>query len=582
VSNSRLPPLPGLPPPKITYEGLDAATPEGQRAIHQLQGHISRFHGKARQSVDLSGTSGQHMHGSLPGGGVMRYTYNNGLEELNVRVPVTRGAPAEETLERPEPPVVVTPMLAIDVLFTNVLFMAGDVYSKTRESHTVQQWEWVPGDPIPIDPHDPAVTTLTYNLNDTMSGWNGDSIGEDPGEHWTSTGATIITATDGSDGGSGHVLTNPYRDSVGATGPSLDGFLIRSWQQVESIGPFTGPFGGVTPWSDFLGFAPGVTTSTIDAPYRKIFVLTSESFWFAGEGGLRPTWIGRLGAPVEVTSDTHVRDQSSFFDVLNVVGLRVEDDPDDPADAPYEAISTQSSADGRLRALSPEPAVRTASRALRAAESPPPGYVGEGFLAAPQKPPTAGDDNPPPTTIDVYLSSTNIIKANTYPGPVGATFEADDPSFSYDVKQDIDWNIRVREFVDDAPIIVGVTTTTERRNKHWTGEPNNEPTTPGDDEDVPSSRTAEWNFAAGSTWTDQHGEPADPSVVTSDGKPTMGKLLRELTGTTEVTGPVPLGRVMREAPFWSGSVVGMTKIATIVWTPATDPNEQGSALITPA
>jgi hypothetical protein len=484
------------------------------------------------------------MQQALPDGGQLRYSYNNGQETIHVRLKPTKGAAAGSSV-RQGTTVRAAPRLAIDVVFEPELFLSGDVYSKTVSTVTKYEWVWVDGDPIPVD-----LSELAHGVGPF---WNG---------------------------------TN-FDDPLGS-GNSFGGEFLREQEIIQTITIVSGE--NRNPATDYdiailQSVAPsrtlGIFVYVVSYVHFKANSQFGESsYWLLKtldewdpSMGYEPNWHGRLGDPYTVDAAQHVRDQVSFFDTVNVVGARVVAD-----DETYEAVSTGAGADRRLRSLTQAGADATIAR-VAAIGAPPPGFWGAGFLATPRKTIDPTDAAPAPTTIEVWVAAMNTIKANTFPGPIGATFAADDPSFTYDTKRDLRLHVAVREFVDGGgSYVVRVSPAAQKRTKHWTAAGVDQPPSiEGANVDSDSGRDESWKFAATKGWRDLGGAPTDPAA------PGMGALLADsgpLTPT--VAAHVPSPRAVNSAPSWSGSVTGMTLIATIVWTPPSRPHEHGTATIAPA
>lgn len=124
---SRLPPPFGKPSTKVVFESVAPGSPAAQLLYHQHQAQISRFQHKARQYRDISDQPGVQMQQALPGGGQMRYSYNNGLEIVTVRLSPTEVARAEQQARNYVQPF--DPVLAIDILFVNRLLDVSHLYT---------------------------------------------------------------------------------------------------------------------------------------------------------------------------------------------------------------------------------------------------------------------------------------------------------------------------------------------------------------------------------------------------------------------------------------------------------------------
>jgi hypothetical protein len=555
---SKLPPEFGETPTKVVFEGVEPGSPEAQLLYMQNMGEISSFQQKARQSRVTSGNSVSSMQQALPGGGQLRYTYNNGQETVHVRLnPVAGkvGTTSEEAAKTQH----AEPLLAIDVVFAPSSFMSGDVFSFTQTSRSEATWVWEEGDPIPVDPHDPAFYNETFGLPDNPIGG---SFGG-PIEYTVGGTTTVVTSIN-----SNRFVGPAGFADMAAHPPTRNNISVFTY--TELILTDNGNY-----FHDAVNFWPA--PANVDPPDNKIaWCLVAASTYERFEGQPEPEWHGRLGPPVTVNEKQNVRDQVFYFDTVNLVGCVGDVGGEHPAR--YEAVSVGTSTDPRLIPTTQLGASITVARGGAFADPPPPGAYGASFIAKPRKPIDPTEASPQPTVIDVYVAAQNTIKSNTYPGKEGLTFEADDADFTYDIKRDLSFTVQVREFIDGGGgYIVRVDPAFQKRKKHFHApDHDQEPTIEGPSIDSDSERDESWKFAADKGWVDAGGAPADPANAK------MGKLLAsQAIAKTVVARDVP-PRTVHSAPTFSGSVTAMTKVATIEWTPPSEEHKNGKATITPA
>lgn len=571
MSNKPLPPRVGDPPTKVIFEGVPAGSQEARNLLLRYQGEIRRFHAAARQSVEISGQPGHAAHRSLPDGGELRYANNYGQETITVRLRAQQKV-VKTSREQQQKVDTFEPVLAVDVLFDNAIYMVGDVTSYTIED--------VPGDPgEPADPFPPEDQWVELFAQDDPPFSPDDPLPEGsplgPGDQPSTEPSHYYRASGVLDGMIGPYTVTPTGLSL-LTSVDIDGDSVSETE-------FTLVYGA--PYFD-ASSAPSGTHVVV--PFG--WTVPGASM------GTEPT--------PGYQKSVYVRDTYEMYDILNVVGLRIEATEGEQM---HEAISTGGQVGDRVVRLSGGSASVSVSRELTI-EDPDPRAVGEGFLIRARGPSVSGTPSED-VVIDVYVASVNLSKENAYPDAEGATFEADDPSFEYGLHDSAAWTIRVREFTSGPPASVRVDTFTETRTQHFTapdggggpgpdpgggeeggGEEGGgggddivqgpEPTIPGPLEVEPGDRTSSWAFAATSSWVDNPvNEPASPTPIEEN---SMGHLLTSASGTTTVAGPDPLGREIPTAVEWGAGIAGMTKIATIVWTPPERAEEHGTAQIIPA
>lgn len=540
----------------MVFEGVEPGSPAAQLLYHQHQGEISRFQGKARQNREISGQPGSSMQQAMPDGGQMRYTFNGGQETVHVKLTPGESETTSESTTQQESHHA-EPLLAIDIVFEPELFMSGDIYSYTQTSREESTWLWEEGDPIPVDLNDPALVHETHNLPDNPIGQSfGGPIAYTVGDTFT-----LVTGI-----GMAETFAGPADFAFLSMFPvTRYGFAIETFTELKLTDNGNWFHDSSNFWS-----SPART----DPPdYKNTWVKVDAYYYYRRAGVPEPTWLGREGPPVTTNEQQNVRDQVSYFDTVNVVGAIGDVGGDS-----YEATSVGTSTDKRLVPTTQLGAAVTVGRTVSIG-SVPPGPVGAGFIAKPRKPVDPSDTQPKPTIIDIYIAAENTIKTNTYPGLEESAFEIDDASFSYDIKRDLGFSIRCREFIDGGGgYIVRVAPSFQKRKKHFTA-PNHdqEPTIAGPTVDSDAGRDASWKFAADKGWVDAGGAPADPSNAR------MGKLLADsgAIARTVTAHDVP-PRTVHTAPSYSGGVAGMTKVATIEWTPPAKEREHGKATITPA
>lgn len=536
MSNAPIPTQNGDTPTKVILLGLAGDNSKALTLYNRIAGEVAAFLGKARQNRMISGQPSSYMQQARPGGGSFRYQYNNRQETVYVTL-----TPPEESFARSldarNPVSVPPPRLAVDVVFEPSLYLSGDVYSKTVTTTIKREWVWVNGDPIPVDESELQPRTGQY--------WTGDDWYDPIGPRYQRAHEVLQSIT---------IVSGENRDP--ATQYDID--ILNSVAPSRELGIFIYRVSYVH-WLE--------NSQAFESFY---WMMSTGSFWMPSFG-YEPTWTGRLGDPYEVAANQHVRDQVSYYDTINVVRAHV-----DTPTGSYEADSTGAGGDVRLKSLAQAGADVTITRTVGAA-SPPPGFWGAGFLAQPMRTIDLSETSVQPTVIDIYIAAMNTVKANTFPGPEGATFAADDPSFTYDTKRDLNFRVTAREFIDGTGgFVVRVDPAVSKREKHFTAEAvDAEPTVEGENVDTDSGRDDSWKFAADKGWVDGGQAPADPAAQH------MGELLDDSGATTKtVLAYNPAPRTVNTAPSWSGPVTAMTKVASIEWTPPSRPHEHGKAKIT--
>jgi len=521
----------GAIPLKVRFEGVDGDSPQARMLYEQMQGELGQFYHAARQAVDIPEAPGGARIKQLAGGGQLRYTNNQGLESLDVRLtPQQIAAVQQRTPRQPDKHDVV---LAIDVLFENELYLAGDVTSYT-EVEVAPADPGTPGDPFPPE----SAWTFLFASADPVFSPSSPAVAGGADANGTYLTASKYYRANGSLAG----YIGPYLTSVAGTallspvnilGPSV------------SIDPFTLVYG-----------APVWTGSA---------TLIRVEFGWTVPGAALPV------PPTDADIRKYYeRNTYKYFDVLNVVGVQVGA----LDDGGYSARSAGPRVeDDRLKALSGRTTDQTVDRALTVA-SPKTNIVGQCFAARPR------DTADPTTEIDVYVATCNISKINAYPDGEGSTLDVDDPTFNYTPHQPVRWTLRLREYIDEAPVAIGVTTVTEQETQLYYAPDVFVPDEIGGHfepgHDVPPSlfdppvvaaatRSATWAFAARPDWVDT-GDGADPTAPSSTPNPALGNQLGEASGIKVVTGPTPLLRELLDSASWEQLVTAMTKIATIKWT----------------
>lgn len=528
----------GSPPCKIRIEGEDGFKPEQQVILELLQGEISRFYAGCVQQQQLSEQPGYKQIKALANGVQLRYAYNGGQETIDVRLS-PKDQPESRTSQPPEKPTHDF-VLAIDVLFESEQHVAGDVTSYTEVVVT-------PGDPgVPGEPFPSAWAVLFASPSPLFSP-------EDP----------LTEPWDWESPGRGPIGPSKYYKASGF----FDGY----------VGPYIATPLGISMFSevDIGGMSISETPFTLvyGAPYIDYSSSPSGTYLMVEFGWTVP------GATVPIPPTPadirkyYIRDKYTYFDTFKVVGLQVGD----LAEGGYAAKSAGSveDPDNRLKSLTGHPTAKSVDRTLTAAEMPA-NVLGHCFVARPRDPVDTK------TIIDVYAATCDVQKTNSYPDGEGSTLLVDDPTFDYAVKPDFSWTIRVREFVDGAPVAIGVTTKCEGETQHFvapeievpseggpTLEPGyNIPPTIAEDPIINAdARTSSWAFAASGVWEDS-GDNSDPTASSGDSEAGLGRLLAELSGSATLVGPEPLEREWLTAPHWEQPVSEMTKIATITWTPS--------------
>lgn len=551
MSRSTLPPLPGEPPVKVVFETSDPGA-DAQQLLMANQGALGQFQSKARQSRELSGNPIATMQGTLPGGGRVRSSYNNGQETLYVKLdPVRPGEESNPQVTPPLPPP--PPFLAIDVIFNNALFDVGMIYSyaTTTVSGTPDA---PPGTPADEQPNFTQIAT--YPAPDHSDFLDTDFQTGGPfsvmfdnipalGDSWT-TGGIVATFPDPYDQIVAANLASGFHAHV-ASGAAGQFIAVYEFQN----GRHTGGFGG------------GSSTQYVYA--RELWQRS------APPGGTAP-------------ARRNFFDHREYYDLLTVVGVRA-----DPDGKPYEADSLGHTTDKRLTPLVLG-AAQIVTRKVTYAAGTSEGMLGHCFLAQPQQPPTPGVD-PEEMTFDVYVEAMNVRQRNTIPtARPGSVFAVDDSSMIYNNQPNVKWRLNVRELLNGQKL-VQVNLAAEGRSHKFQSSlgapPGPSPTTEVSSTILPTAREQSWIFAAEANWEDTHpdGPPADPHAKDSSDKPSMGNLLwlmeDELGGMiiTSVDGPSPLPRAVPDHPVWTQGIDAMKKIATIKWTPSKDGIKPGTVTV---
>jgi hypothetical protein len=471
---SPLLPRPGQPPVKVIFDNL-AHGADGDALYAAHSGAIGQFVQGQRQNAE-SGVGGfSKTHKDLPGGGRYEYSTNGGQEVVRVKLTQTLVHPQRETTEQVQKG---TPTLLIDVIFDPELYISGDVFSY-QQSGT-------------------GSTEPGQGYIDFPIAWT---------QHVIQTHASVEA-----------YYRNHYNGSPGVG----NGEYITDYHEIRT-GQFDGiPFAynqnGQNGWVEGVNSPgqvpiaespPRTALRVSDFVYVSISTRRDTTLGFVA-GSSSAVWLLNIwDAPGGVTR-SNARDQTSYFDFLNVVGLI-----GDPDKKPYTAISTGAHDNPKLLALTQAPAGVSIVRAI-APSSVPPGTIGVGFLA---KPTTAlhPGGKPGVTVIDVYVASENSIKANTFPGGQDLVFSTDDPSFTYSVKRDLRMRVRVRELINgESPFIVRVAPLTTRRVQHFSAPEQGAvsfPSLPDTPVDNDAGRDASWKFGAQSRWIDNGREPADGNTA---------------------------------------------------------------------
>lgn len=92
----------GQAPVKITMSGVEPGSPLARAIYDRIGGEVNHFYSAARQQVDIPGASGLGQQKGLADGSRLRYTYNNGLETLDISVSPKTKAEAEEQVKKSE------------------------------------------------------------------------------------------------------------------------------------------------------------------------------------------------------------------------------------------------------------------------------------------------------------------------------------------------------------------------------------------------------------------------------------------------------------------------------------------------
>lgn len=562
------PPLPGETPTKVVFQGVNPGSPLARLLYQTYQGEIGQFHSKARQARLIGDQPGGHMHKALPGGGQLRYSYNNGQEVLTVKLePRVIERLVEEFREKiPER---ADPTLAIDILFKNELYEAYDVYAVDR---TII----VPGGTNPGDGGSWDVQVLN----------------------------TIANAL------------RPWRESSFTTNYSEGTIRVEFVYQKAPVN-----------WYEDL-FPPRLNDKFFfGGPVDQYHVYAWCKFTAGGYEDSRVVLI-EIGDYQPGTGPTtypprteyyYAREVRQMFDVVIPAGAVGNPQPNPKTnEKPYEAEAlgrTGNHMDDRLIPCAELPITKSCQREFKITlgeptvggeTGPTPGgvasvdapdyFYGQGFLARPHKEQIAGMPVEK-TVIYLYLATANNRKSDDFPG--GA------PSYDQ-FKNFIRGNckVQVREFGMETPTGVRVDVKTDMyRAKYTTPIANQLPTRFDIEEVVPSDpvRDGTWVFAAGENWTDGGNEPAEPDRKDAEGKDMMGKLLAEREIDFDEENPLidenvmllppvdPWDAKLYVEPEWPGTILTnqqtieadgrMAFLCRIEWTPPEKPYLKGSAKI---
>lgn len=521
MSGSRLPPKPGETPTKVVFDGVEPGSAEAQLLFQQHKGPIGQFHSKARQQRELSEQPIAHMQQAMPDGGRMRYSYNNGQETIHVALEPRPGTPVgtqPQVLELPP----TQPSLAIDVLFDCEPYLAGDIWAYTET--TVHD---------PGQDGSPGAYVETYQA-DFGSGWVQGPF--TPEQIMGSLYSKIDTAIGTAD------LTMDYTIQLTNTLSYLDNHVTTATHSpasiIQKVFKFTLIDDGFHDWG--YRDAPGYGTDHQQG-YVTLSVLNYQG-----------------GSPAIPPHDTIVRhtthEQRLLFDQL-------------------EYAQVTAVPEGRVTPASALKVAKTIERELVLPDDAPPGFMGHGFVAQPRRPVVVGQV-PDETLLNVYVASFNNGKRNYNPGAIGATFEADDPSFEYYLRQLAKGRIRVREFVDQSPAAVAVHLKANMEVQHLepAGPPTYRPESP--------DRSVTWHFAAAPDWQDTGHEPANPDAKNPAGASAMGQLLAQVEIAQLTVGTGLEDRTIHTTI--GDQPVSLVLIAQVHWKPSERPHTHGTATIVPA
>lgn len=569
------PPLPGETPTKVVFQGVNPGSPLARLLYQHYQGEIGQFHSKARQARLMPDQPGGHMHKALPGGGQLRYSYNNGQEVLTVKLEpkVIERIVEEFQTKIPER---ADPTLAIDILFTNETYTAYDVVKLDR---TII----VPGGTNPGDGGFWDVQVLN-NIENALRPWRESSFITNYSEgtvrvEFVYQKAPVNWYED--------LFPPRLNDKFFFDGP-VDQYHVYAWCKFTAGGGFGPPYDDSRVSLLEIGdYQPGTGPTTY--PPRT-------EYYYARE----------------------VRD---LFDVVIPAGAVGDVQPDPKTgDKPYEAEAlgrTGNHKDDRLIPCAEMNITKSCTREFHLTlgegssggeTGPQPAgvetvdapkyFYGQGFLARPHKAQIAGMPVEK-TVIYLYLATSNNIHFEDFPGG--------DPDFE-GFKNYIKGNckVQVREFGSETPTGVRVDVKTDEYVRRYTTPIANQSPSRLDTEEVrPSIREGTWVFAAGANWVDGGNEPAEPDRKDAEGKDMMGKLLaeREIDFSVEFPSPPgeppaenvmtlpgmePMESKLYHEPEWPGDILigqntdnpsRMRFLCRIEWTPPEKPYLTGSAKI---
>ena len=538
-------------PTKLVFQGIDPGSPESRLLGARLGGEIRHFQNSARQQRGEQPT--HHQIKAMPNGrGRMTYSYNQGIETLRVHLEPEY---QKQLLSEPEKdrPGRADPTLAIDVLFTNELWTAYDIYSITSEvvtpggtyPSTPERWEVLRDTP-------PSVYLDEYFGSDAHRYRNIESSTQRV-EFYSMIGRPLAFVSDFS---------------------HLDDFYNRS-----------GPVEGYHVWLIITGEMSGWYGWN---PFQRVILIGIGDREPGTPGGSYPPRVDR----------TYGREERDYFDVLIPAAAQVA-----PAqDEPYEAIAlgrTGRRDDARLVPCSELQVSKACSRRFTAQagslptaggeggegggggsfppqSDAPPFWAGQGFLARPVKKQIVGVPVEK-TRIDIYIGSSNNSQRNQFPN-TPHEFDLVKEWLSGQVK------VQVREFAEAPPVGVRVDLETDMVKRTYASPgPNMGPSQQVTSTSGPSTppHVGTWHFAAGPNWVDGGNEPAEPDRKDSDGKDMMGKLLdQKLFDLVNLAKLDPIPNALLHEATWPGEAAGrMTYLCTIEWTPPEEVWLKGTAKI---
>lgn len=524
---SKYPARPGEPPVKVVFEGIEPGSPEAQQLFFANQAAIQHFHAKARQNRDISGQAGAHMQQAQRDGGQFRYSYNNGIETVHIKLSPQR---IERQLREPPPPELppIPPTLAVDVLFETPFAELGNVWWYAEKTTTR------PGTP---GENYPSVVIYQASVEYWQSQFSSDTIWDE-----VYAGGTVY-----GNGPSGTVLGLEQHDQLVARGPQEPWNIMQTYVIMKRHAP------------------PG-----LGQPYyvTEAFTLTMAT---------RPVNIPP-GPPVTVTEKVYTHDQRSFFKTLNLVGAQGNPEGDPEKDPPYVARTPGESDDGRLVPCEELKIGKEIERILPPeAPDQPPNFVGAGFLAQPTMPITPGVE-PEDTVIDIFVARSDVRQWNERSdAKTSSRFAVDDSSMKYQIEDfPRQVTIRAREFVGVSPVAIKVTV---KAGMKKVLTPDGEPAVTTFGDSVPP-RPVAWFFAAAPIWQDSGNEPAEPDTRDGEDRPMMGRLAKEETMfVNQDQTRTPPDRVFRTAPKFDKPAEEYARVCRITWTPPKDATGEGEVKI---